>query len=127
MLNLFAYRTVSPKAMFNARKMGIDIIGGIENYFPALQRKMDCATVTVAAWGAHGKSRGIDALCHLKGLHYLALNADGSPKHPLYLKGDLLPISFTPTNSNSRVSGRLPRRHYFRRCFVDKKGGANGE
>jgi hypothetical protein len=108
MLNLFAYRTVSPKAMFNARKMGIDIIGGIENYFPALQRKMDCATVTVAAWGAHGKSRGIDALCHLKGLHYLALNADGSPKHPLYLKGDLLPISFTPTNSNSRVSGRYP-------------------
>jgi hypothetical protein len=108
MLNLFAYRTFSPKEMFAARTRGVDIIGGIENYFPAIQRKMDFAAMTVAAWGAHGKSRGVDALCHLKGLHYLALNADGSPKHPLYLKGDLLPISFTPTNSNSRVSGRDP-------------------
>jgi hypothetical protein len=26
--------------------------------------------------------------------YYLALNADKSPKHPLYLKGDLKPIPF---------------------------------
>jgi hypothetical protein len=107
MLNLFAYRTVSPTVMFAARKRGIDIIGGTENYFPELQRRMGFATVTVAAWGAHGGGRGVDALCHLRGLHYLALNADGSPKHPLYLKGDLVPISFSPTISTGREYGQV--------------------
>ena len=94
MLNLFAYRTPSPTEMFAARKRGVDIIGGPENYFDAIQAKINQTAIAVAAWGRHSGGRGIDALCHLKRLHYLALNADGSPKHPLYLKADLKPISF---------------------------------
>ena len=109
MLNLFAYRTPSPKEMFNAWKRGTDIIGGAENYFTSLQRKMNKAAVTVAAWGAHGGGRGLDALLHLRGLHYLALNSDGSPKHPLYLRGDLLPISYTlQSRSTARERDLLP-------------------
>jgi hypothetical protein len=119
MLNLFAYRTPSPKEMFAARKRGADIIGGTENYFAAMQKRMDNAAVTVAAWEAHSGGRGIDALCHLRNLHYLALNADGSPKHPLYLKGNLVPISFIPANASvnleqpaEAVGTSGPRRRY---------------
>lgn len=97
MLNLYAFRTVSPEVMWAARKNFVDIIGGKENWFYAMQQRITrCDAMTIAAWGRHGKDRGLDAMCHLEGLHYLALNSDGTPKHPLYLKGDLKPQRMKP-------------------------------
>lgn len=103
MLNLFAFRTSSPKEMFAVLKRGTDIVGGSKNFFPAIQSRIDRAGVTVAAWGSHAGDRGKMALCQLRNLHYLALNTDGSPKHPLYLKASLLPISFVGQGVGAEV------------------------
>lgn len=93
MLNLFAFRTVSPKVLFEARKRDVDIIGGKENWFPRITERIRkyAASPVIAAWGKHGKNRGVDARLHLDSLSYLKLNADGTPKHPLYLRADLKP------------------------------------
>ena len=59
------------------------------------------AKMAVAAWGAHGKhllqGTAVRALCHENGvkLHHLGLNKDGSPKHPLYIKGGTVPVEWT--------------------------------
>lgn len=103
MLNPFAFRTPSPREMFIALKRGTDIVGGPKNFFPAIQSRIDRAGVTVAAWGSHAGDRGMMALRQLRNLHYLALNADGSPKHPLYLKANLLPISFVARGVGAEV------------------------
>jgi hypothetical protein len=96
MLNLFAYRTAFPSEMWEARARGVDIIGGERNYYDALRGYIDhhCCPIVLAAWGRHGGERGRAALRQLPRLHYLALNSDDSPKHPLYLKGDLKPLKF---------------------------------
>lgn len=55
----------------------------------------------IAAWGAHGKlllqGTAIRELCRTNGikLHHLGLNKDGSPKHPLYIKGGTEPQEWT--------------------------------
>ena len=98
MLNLYAFRTVSPKVLWQARRDFVDIVGGKDNHFPAMQTRINFrAALTIAAWGRHGKNRGIDALNYLSELHYLSLNSDGTPKHPLYLKADLKPVLFGGT------------------------------
>ena len=95
MLNLYAFRTVSPKVLWQARRDSVDIVGGKDNHFPAMQTRINFrAALTIAAWGRHGRDRGIDARNYLSELHYLSLNSDGTPKHPLYLKADLKPIPF---------------------------------
>lgn len=96
MLNLFAYRTPSIPDLFAARRRGQDIIGGIENSFEALDgyiEQFKCG-ITIAAWGVHAEDRGFAALRGLRSdLHALALNKNGSPKHPLYLKQSLQPFA----------------------------------
>ncbi len=91
MSNLFAYRATQPKDM-----MKITDPVGEENDRYLRTLSVD-AGVVVAAWGKDG--------CHLKrdmkvkelipNLHCLKLNKDGSPAHPLYLKGNLRPIPFS--------------------------------
>lgn len=55
--------------------------------------------LTVAAWGTWGKVMGRGAqvaeeLSALGPLSCLGRNADGSPKHPLYLRKDLKPVPY---------------------------------
>jgi hypothetical protein len=96
MLNLYAYRTPSPKVMFATREKYVDILGGSQNFFPAMRQRILERNIklTVAAWGRHAEDRGFAAIRELPNLNYLALNGDGSPKHPLYLKGTLTPVPF---------------------------------
>lgn len=94
MLNLFAFRTAFPKELWQAYERGVDIIGGARNYYDALTgyiEQHNCPVV-LAAWGRHGGERGQAALRCLPRLHYLGLNSDLSPKHPLYLPSNLKPI-----------------------------------
>ena len=56
------------------------------------------ADMVVAAWGKHGAHLAQGTVIRamiwqgkLAKLHYLDLNKDGSPKHPLYIKGSTLP------------------------------------
>lgn len=98
MLNLFAYRTPSIPELFKARLRGQDIVGDWRNSLTALAGYIRTynAGIVIAAWGIHAKDRGFRALRMLdtdKPLHVLGWNADHSPKHPLYLRGDLQPVS----------------------------------
>jgi hypothetical protein len=96
-LNLYAFCATVPADMWRAEKRGTDIVGGPQNWVDALKgyvKDQGCDLV-IAAWGAHGKRRGDHVAMHWGlGLTCLALNGDGTPKHPLYLKGDLVPVPY---------------------------------
>lgn len=55
----------------------------------------------IAGWGKHGAlgNRGdvVRRMLAAEGirLHHLGLNNDGSPKHPLYLKGGTIPVEWS--------------------------------
>jgi len=87
MMNLFAYRTKDPKHMKAAHKPI-----GVDNDKWLISESMR-AGVIIAAWGNHGSYLGRDEEVRvmLHDLHYLALTKSGKPKHPLYLKKDLMP------------------------------------
>lgn len=87
MLNLFAWRATMPKDMFAAQAAGKDIIGPANRLDDLLRMAHHGTNTVVAAWGKHGGYRGQHATAVLRqrGLHYLKLNKDGSPQHPLYI------------------------------------------
>jgi hypothetical protein len=85
MLNVYAYRSTDPKGIEKVAKPN----GGENDFW--LKAKVKEADVVVAAWGRNVTERGKEVLNMIKGLktvHCLGINLDGSPKHPLYLKGD---------------------------------------
>jgi len=85
-VSLFALRSTKPENLYSS----LDPIGpDNDRYITHAILYADCV---VAAWGKHGHYRNRDAeVIRLAGgmpLHYLALNVDGSPKHPLYVASD---------------------------------------
>ena len=84
-VNLFALRSTDPKALYAAN----DPIGP-ENDDAIAQACRGAATV-ICAWGKHGalarRGNGVRTLLASLGVmpYVLALNRDGSPKHPLYV------------------------------------------
>jgi hypothetical protein len=90
MLNLFAFRATKPIDMKNS----IDPIG-MENDSYIKKYEQLCDKV-VCAWGNDGayKERSRFVLSNLKEPYYIKLNKSGEPAHPLYLKGDSIPIKF---------------------------------
>jgi hypothetical protein len=83
--------------MWKAERQGVDIIGGQQNWAAALKSyvaEQKCDLV-IAAWGNHGKKRGVFVAKEWPEIMCLARNSDGSPKHPLYLKADLMPAPFS--------------------------------
>lgn len=92
MANLFAWRATDPKDMKAAQyPVGPDNDS-------TLQRLAAGAGIIIAAWGAHGsyRNRAAQVIAILPALHALKLTKDGSPGHPLYLRGDAKPFSFSP-------------------------------
>jgi len=87
MLNLFAYRATKPVDM----KVASDPIGPENDWY--LARWVKPETRVVAAWGRHGKFMNRDLIVQeaIPDIHALAINKDGTPKHPLYVKGDTIP------------------------------------
>jgi len=87
MLNVFAYRATNPLEMKSQTKP----IGYSNAKF--LARISARCLITVCAWGNHGNhlKAGDKAKEIINRPHYLELNKNGTPKHPLYLKGDLKP------------------------------------
>lgn len=92
-LNIFALRSTDPRALYKTRDpIGPDNDRMIEKYALA------CSSV-VAGWGVHGlfKQRGETVLRRLTieigvDVSCLRVTKDGTPNHPLYLKGDLKPV-----------------------------------
>lgn len=89
MANIFAFRATDPAVM----KAAHDPIGvGNDAALFALART--CHAI-VACWGTRGAHRNRGALAWMllrnasaRKVHCLGTNADGSPKHPLYLRKD---------------------------------------
>ena len=88
--NLFALRSTDPTMLYQAP----DPIGPENDRI--LQALHAEASMTLAAWGAHGEylARGAAVRCVLAPLHCLALTAKGQPRHPLYLPKTLFPIAY---------------------------------
>jgi hypothetical protein len=88
MTNLFAWRDTDPAAMKRQAKP----VGHKND--TTLKTLASKAGLVVAAWGRHGAhlGRGTAVKEMLPNLHALAVNQDGSPTHPLYLKGHLIPV-----------------------------------
>lgn len=92
-VNLFGLRSTDPKALYEVS----DPVGpdNPEAIYDAVE---DCA-IAICAWGSHGKlknagkpiMRSLQVFFPEK-THYLKLNSDGSPAHPLYLSYDLKPV-----------------------------------
>lgn len=91
MLNIFAFRATDPKEM----KASLDPIGPENEKFLRLYHEL--AALTVACWGTHGAylSRGAEVVNMLDHLACFGITKAGHPKHPLYLRADLTPQSFT--------------------------------
>jgi hypothetical protein len=87
MTNLFAWRDTDPEKM----KASVEPVG-IEND-QWLETCAKNAGMILAAWGNHGAYIGRDKCVRgfLPPLLCLGTNKDGSPKHPLYVKGDTVP------------------------------------
>lgn len=81
--NLFSYRTAYPKEL-----KGHDVYTS-ENLKHIYDMKNQSDKI-ICAWG---NSRGLPAyICNrFDGIYYLELSKNRTPKHPLYLKGSLLP------------------------------------
>jgi len=86
--NLNAYRATDPKEL----KKVVDPVGPLnQNHLLEMSMKSD---LIICAWGNKlgPPSEKIRALGEL---HYLSVNNDGTPGHPLFLKSDLKPILLT--------------------------------
>lgn len=97
--NLFAYRSTDPKSML-AQSNPIGEHNGDLNDAHLAHNALVCPMILVC-WGTFGShdDRDKDVLSMLrksKPVHCLAVNADGSPKHPLYVKSDTQPVEYNP-------------------------------
>lgn len=90
MTNLFGLRSTKPEGMLNH-----DHPNGLDNDY-WLQRSGHVAKMILIAWGTHGNymNRGdrVQMLLEDHSLWALAINKEGTPKHPLYCKADSKPI-----------------------------------
>jgi len=93
MLNIFALRSTDPHKM----QLHDDPVGPMNDKYIATETIM---ADTVLAWGCHGKwcNRGEEVVRLLEAtsakMMCFGKNADGSPKHPLYLRNDTQMVKF---------------------------------
>jgi hypothetical protein len=87
MVNLFAFRATQPQDMLVAKNP----IGPDNDR--TLKTLSQGAGIVIAAWGKHGKHMGRDEQVRalLPDFYCLKQNRDGSPIHPLYVRGDAIP------------------------------------
>lgn len=97
-LNLFALRSTDPEQLRIAR----DPIGPDNDRHLAanIAQWASSGLEILAAWGGHGNMRGrafvVSRLVDEVEWICLGTNADGTPKHPLYVKADTKPIAWNP-------------------------------
>lgn len=102
-VNLFAFRATSPKDMTAASDpVGPDNMGYIKRAaeFVILGGYDENPGPIVCAWGANGTFMGQDQTVRgwledeCREYSALAFTKSGQPRHPLYLKNGLIPVSF---------------------------------
>jgi hypothetical protein len=92
-VNLFAYRATGARGLLK-----IDDPVGDENDLFLIQAVERCSTVVVG-WGIRGTLLGRDSqvlslLAGRKDVFCLGITKNGQPRHPLYVKGDTILVSF---------------------------------
>lgn len=90
MTNLFAWRDTDPDKM----KLADDPVGAMNDTY--LRKCALGAGMVLAAWGTHGSHLGRASEIQKMlwcGLKCLGKNKDGSPKHPLYVPYEMMPIA----------------------------------
>ena len=94
-MNLFAFRATDPKELLRVKKNTGDISGWENNSF--IKAVAHDSEMVACAWGRlhkHLAYRQPQVLRLLEsranGVMCLGLNADMSPKHPLYLRNDII-------------------------------------
>lgn len=90
-VNLFAFRATDPTQL---SKTVLNQVG-IEND-SYIAKAVENASVVVCAWGCFkpATERARQVLAMIPKPHYLKLNKDGVPCHPLYLPGHLSPTPY---------------------------------
>lgn len=94
MLNLFSYRATDPEVMLAHKENTHTVNRNID----VIVEETRAAHLVVAAWGKLGSFQNRDQLILplLRHPHYLKLNNDGSPSHPLYLPKTMYPRLYLP-------------------------------
>jgi hypothetical protein len=95
--NIFALRSTDPGALYGHK----DPVG--EDNDRAILESILGAGIVICAWGGHGnlhnRGKAVLDLISKAGVtpHYLVLNKDGTPKHPLYVGYDIQPAEWIKT------------------------------
>ncbi len=100
--NLFSLRSTDPRGLLDdeARSQVQDVI--------AIKQTARCAGTVIAAWGGPYSPKALATRVAERArmvvrelrdegirIHALAFTSGGTPRHPLYLKGDLRPVEWT--------------------------------
>jgi hypothetical protein len=91
--NQQAYRATKPKAMWDARKRGIDIIGPENDgwLIAHAMRAVETGGKVIVAWGANAETQRTWKVCKILRdypLWCIGTTKDGQPRHPLMVRGD---------------------------------------
>jgi hypothetical protein len=89
-VNLYGLRATDPAELWKSK----DPTGALNDDF--IRRAVSTAMVTICAWGQNAKADRVRAVLPLlpKSRRALALNKDGSPKHPLYIARNTALVDF---------------------------------
>lgn len=88
MTNLFAWRDTKPENMKAAKEP----VGPMNDIH--LSQIAFGASMILAAWGKDGAFMDRQKKITLTGMKCLQKNADGTPKHPLYCRANLIPANW---------------------------------
>ncbi|KJK22082.1 hypothetical protein UB46_23480 [Burkholderiaceae bacterium 16] len=99
-VNLFPLRSTDPNGLLAHPAP----LGDERKADGAIMNALDRCSLMICAWGAHkaapARAAEVLRIVRMCGrgalLHYLGLNQDGSPKHPLYVAAKVRPQPFTP-------------------------------
>ena len=103
-VNLFAVRSTDPKLLYSHHAP----VGDINDLH--ICRAASLSAIVICAWGTHGShlGRGPSVAAMLRAefprkLYVLKLNADGSPKHPLYVGYAQSPVPWCSTPESLEI------------------------
>jgi hypothetical protein len=99
-VNLYPWRATNPRDLPKGLEVFGELPEGHERNAHAIRAAAADAGRIIAAWGAHPgpwPSQPMVVMGALRGrlVEALALTKDGSPRHPLYVRGDVQPIIYS--------------------------------
>ncbi len=109
MLNLYGFRSMDPRGLAKH----LDAVGPDNDC--TIAKVVGGSDLVVCAWGAlprllpDGDERIARVLALIAAPHCLGLTANGSPRHPLYMKADVLPIPFAHCPARAAFAPEEPK------------------